>query len=502
MQERSKIFVLIFVCLFAWGLQVYLLCGTEIPLGVPGEWTWPRIELSPTIVFNLVPVAIIGAIYVAYVSWVAKRIERNQSSLLYSAGLVLISFFWIFGSVGAGTDVHGLGRTPFILFYERSSGYFTQARDDAQNTQEFLKTYQTRISDSDLPENYLHQGTHPPGLTIGYRMLINACERSTLLVSISEATQPESVRESFTTIRQNSLSSGIDFPKSQQAALWWAILMTGFCTALTTWPLFLMLQSSVSRQAAWWAASIWPLVPAVAIFLPKSDVLFPFLAVLMQWLWLKSLDRNKWWLGGLTGGVVFCAMCLSLAFAPVGVILGLQFIFRFRQQRQFAAVLGFIGAIIVGIAVCWFCFELNIVGVWIQNLHNHAAFYKHHSRSYLPWLLVNPVELAGSVGAPLAVWGLFGLLLSIKDRTQQHQDLWIAAGVWSLLWISGKNMGEAGRLWILLMPIVVWAAAISLDKLSVTLSQKRCWGILLILLQMLICLITVLRVDGFHLDQI
>ncbi len=30
---------------------------------------------------------------------------------------------------------------------------------------------------------------------------------------------------------------------------------------------------------------------------------------------------------------------------------------------------------------------------------------------------------------------------------------------WGLLWLSGKNMGEAARLWIFLTPCLIWLAA-------------------------------------------
>ena len=87
----------------------------------------------------------------------------------------------------------------------------------------------------------------------------------------------------------------------------------------------------------------------------------------------------------------------------------------------------------------------------------------------------------------------------------------IAVGiVWGLLWLSGKNSGEAARLWIPLMPMALWvgAAAWSWGELTstkgplaenesgLTKIDARDWMIVLTV-QAVVCLLTVLRVTGF-----
>ena len=69
---------------------------------------------------------------------------------------------------------------------------------------------------------------------------------------------------------------------------------------------------------------------------------------------------------------------------------------------------------------------------------------------------------------PLACLVMVGLVRSFKNRSRESaiafsQSLaWF--GVWSILWLSGKNMGEAARLWIFLAPWPVMTAAIALSK--------------------------------------
>jgi hypothetical protein len=146
--------------------------------------------------------------------------------------------------------------------------------------------------------------------------------------------------------------------------------------------------------------------------------------------------------------------------------------------------------------LAWFLLKLNLIAVWRMNFLNHAAFYDHYSRSYGKWLLVNPLEFVVAAGAPLTVlatWSLFrqwrlrgaapgagayqsGAHYSSRETGEaNHQGTvlyglrpWLRAWlvVLGLLWISGRNMGEAARLWIFLMPFLVWAAGPIFDSAS------------------------------------
>src|SRR4029079_13506910 len=79
------------------------------------------------------------------------------------------------------------------------------------------------------------------------------------------------------------------------------------------------------------------------------------------------------------------------------------------------------------------------------------------SRTYWKWLLINPLEFAIAAGLPLAVLAAWSLIRTARRTPVSPCG---QVGAWlitiALLWISGKNMGEAARLWIILMPFLVW----------------------------------------------
>jgi hypothetical protein len=83
-----------------------------------------------------------------------------------------------------------------------------------------------------------------------------------------------------------------------------------------------------------------------------------------------------------------------------------------------------------------------------------------------------------------------------------------ASIVWGLLWISGKNSGEAARLWIPLMPFAICMLTFGDQRQTNCESSSSdeppksdgVWFAALVL-QAVMCVATVMRVSGFHYGQ-
>ncbi|MEZ6064283.1 MAG: hypothetical protein R3B90_00925 [Planctomycetaceae bacterium] len=472
--------------LLATAASLVLLWGTGVPLGVPGEWEWPRLSYSDHgIALAAIMVGLSAAAYVGF-AWLAERGLESAGRLgmfLRLMGLVVVGFGWLWGVQGAAIDGIGLGKSSYVLFYPGPSGYFWRARYVETSLPTLLSGYEELLAERD----YLHIGTHPPGLIAGWWLLLDVCHQSPGLVAAAEATMPESVANSFELIRSSVRRDGREFNRADAACLWIGILGTQGLAALTVVPLYLWLRLRASRRVAWWTVLFWPLVPAVAVFLPKSDVLFPCLGMLTAWSWRWAWLRGHLWPGLLAGLTFAAGMLLSLAFLPIAALIGVQTLCdgwpgsgrgdagvkppdagaNPRGPVRWSLVSLLLVAGLIGFALPvagMLRAGVNLLNVWRLNFENHALFYDHNVRTWWKWVLVNPLELALAVGVPVLSIAIVSGMTSRPRSRFDWSGLRSSGGlavaiVWGLLWLSGKNMGEAGRLWICLMPWVVAAGS-------------------------------------------
>ena len=502
------------------GSQIYLWV-TILPLGIPGEWTWNRVQSEPDFAWNMAGVAVAVVLYVAFVETGARRFGRVTPSPIrrlevsaWLAGLIAVSFVWLWVVQEMAPTKNRLGKSAFVLYYASSSGYFTKARYETPNAGQLLSGYEALMSERDV----LHVGTHPPGLFLVFHALIEVCRQSPALSAILDATQPESFSEACDIIARNSLKSAP--PRSllpaDRRVLWLATLIVLATASLAIIPLFGLILRTSDRATAWRGTALWPAVPAVALFAPKSDVAFAFLGLLMVYAWLTAVDRRSTLLALATGLLAWCGLMMSLALLPVFLFMAIvswqsralsPIVLAGNGSRLTAglppircvvgAIVGFLVPILV---MGWIC-HINMISVWMLNYQNHAAFYSEYTRTYWKWLLENPIELAFAAGVPVVL--LAGGLIWNEVRSRRLQETSVALGVtivWGALWLTGKNSGEAARLWIVFLPWLVWLAGLQMAEID--LKGTRRWfrpSVALLTLQLVVGALTVARVSGFQL---
>jgi len=504
------------------------LWATPWPLGVPGEWEWDRIG-GPVV--QWIPgwflTELVAAAYLAVVwsglRWGMDGLKRGVS--LWLGVLSLAGFAWLWSVQEFAAPPVCLGKAAWVLYFPGSSGYFTIARAETDDVAEFLRSYEDRMEQGDV----LHVGTHPPGLFLLYRVAIDLCERFPSLRAWVHRLEPESYRESCQIIRETARSGHTVLPSSDRAVLWLVALFTQAVAVGTVFPLFGVMRRSVSRPAAWMAAGFWPLVPALGVFLPKSDALYPLLAMTFLWAWGEGLRRRSAAMGFVAGLLAWLGLFLSLALLPALALAAWMTVWElwdaWKHNHQFwRKGAWLLGAAVMGFALptllLWLAADINLLRVWWLNYRNHAAFYSQYTRTYWKWLVVNSAELLWGVGAPLVILAGIGLKRAVAAYRQgvAREPASTAAAiviVWGLLWVSGKNMGEAARLWIVVMPWVVWLAAPAflppsdgwgkdregLVRPSSSPFLVRMWLYTLVI-QMVVCVGTVSRIDGFGLVRL
>ncbi|MDB5337742.1 MAG: hypothetical protein JWN70_3361 [Planctomycetaceae bacterium] len=497
------------VCAVIAGILL-IWCST-IPLGVPGEWTWTRSPIADDFWFSLIPTCGWAAILGVLV-WIGSgRIEiaKRPERVAWLCGLFLVSFGMLGALREAAPPEFRAAKIAWVLYFQGSSGYFTEARK-VRNTVEFLAHYDDEVKKGDV----LHQGTHPPGLIVGYRGLMWACSHSSWLRKILLATQPADLREAFRIIQGANLQSPTPLTEHDRCVLWLAAILMQACAAATVVPIYSLLRLHTRRITSWQLAAFWPLVPAVTMFSPKSDTCFPFLGCLVLALWLHGLRKNSLWLCVAAAGVFWLGMTLSLALLPIACLAGLMTVWDLwvcraedRSPQPVARLLRGLAAggaaFITLTTVTAIATGCNLLEVWTWNYRNHAGFYVQFPRTYWKWLLVNPIELCLAAGLPLVILALSSVPSILKSpRAAAAGPFWMSLLTWSLLWLTGKNMGEAARLWIFLMPWIIWSAGVGWEALISTGESgfhdaRRRW-LFAWISQLLAALTIITRVAGFQ----
>ena len=370
--------------------------------------------------------------------------------------------------------------------------------------------------------DFLHQGTHPPGLILFHRALLWVCQ-PTVVQQVLRLTEPSSVSESLDILTQQSAP----VPELQtvlpvvtprdRAALWLGDLLTTLAVALTPIPLwFLLRDSGQSVPLVLRTLAFWPLMANTIVFLPKSDCLYTLLAISIIWTWSRatgSVSRTIAW-GAIAGILSVVSLVLTLAFAPVLAMLLIITSFRLWSTRAWThEVFAIVSAGIAFLSIpllMWAYSGANLFEIWILNYHNHGRFYDHNTRTYPLWLLVNLLEWGMSSAGVVAVLAVIGVWASLKPSVRKlalKQPLVQASLAYSsvmlLLLFSGKNMGEAARLWIIFDPLLLMTSALGQASLaSLGLEKSRLTWRMLFILQVLTTLAIIIRVNGFHLGDL
>ena len=529
---------------------LWLPCGDAAkswcaPLGIPGEWVWNRIPVgdggAATLILGWSLVAVALLIYGGVV-WVGATRVSNCSrteTAFWLAALATAGFCWLSLLQESPPEGYRTSKAVQVLYYPSSSGYFFESRYGIDDVPSFLADYENRMAEGDV----LHVGTHPPGLFLFHHSLIQLCDRSPSLTNFVLGTQPKSADAAGALIADQTRGTETPLFPAGRAALWLAALITQAVGVLTVIPLYLLIRRTHTSQASFLAAALWPLVPALAIFLPKSDALYPFIGLMFLYCWLEGCRRRSLLLCALAGFLFWLGMLLSLAILPVGLLALLLSVWETRASAngdelgatgvspvpsvlhwrhasgtrlwiQYFLLVA-IGAVafLAATFALWVAYDVNLFNVWRWNVVNHSAFYDKFDRSYWKWVLVNPLELSLAVGLPVMLLAIAGCRRAV-GQSGSWRGCWCSARLGpcvccmmtiGLLWLSGKNSGEAARLWLFLMPWLIWLAAdmfarpvdVGEGKQTAPVSAVSMGALAVIALQAIVCIATVTRVTGF-----
>jgi hypothetical protein len=470
------------VVLLAMGVKTGLM-----PLGVHGQWEWLRLGKTASVAWDWLVLAGLGVAAYAGIAGLGLRSLAARSTgwaeARWLAGLLAAAIAVQVAIPMGAAPGYDLSKWASVNYLPGSAGYFQVARQQAvRDPWRFLAEYPEWIRGQDS----LHIGTHPPGLIAVQCILLRAMERSQALAGVLLDHMPPSVEAGF---RAFAGEDPRPLTGAERAALYATSLWTLLACAGTVVPLYLLARAGLPAPAAWAAAALWPLAPAANLFQPVADTTYPLLSTaawaLAAWsgrllgagLQTPPVGRPKVSRGARLGGslagialavlsgfVMAFGMFFTLAFLPVGLIAALIVVSDRSLSRTTRAGLilatggGFLAVVLGG----WLATGADPFVVWSWNLHHHARFYDQYPRTYSRWLWANLIELAIAVGLPAMVWLVAGMM---KPRAVPP-SVWATLIVLALVNLTGRNMGEVARLWMLFMPPLLIAAGHGLHRLG------------------------------------
>jgi hypothetical protein len=417
----------------------FVLWATRLPLGVRGEWEWPRVPVTAAAID--VALAALGALAYAVFASVGFRslaLERDGHRTRQAA--------WLAALVPAATLAQlavlsgaplGYGLTKWATLGMRgSSGYYTVARTTMGNPRAFWANYPRWIKAQDS----LHIGTHPPGLFLASRTMLDFMRQRPGVSQAVVEHLPSSVDRGFREILG-------PLPRADRAALGAIGMLTLLACMATSVPLYILARlSGLARTAAWAAAACWPLVPAAIMFQPAADTAFPLLSTTA----LALIARRSIVSSTAAGVVMAIGMQFSLVFLPTGAIAAVMLLVQptssVKRRLLLVACTG-VGFLVLTLAL-WAHSKANPFAIWWVNQQNHARFYVEYPRRYLAWIVENPVELAVALGLPFVALILAGL-------RRAPLVSWVTLALLLALTVSGKNLSEVARLWLPFMPALL-----------------------------------------------
>ena len=357
-------------------------------------------------------------------------------------------------------EVHGATATLVARMANPLFSSYLHAADlpAARNPRAFLSDY--RSLQPELARWAPHAATHPPTATLFFRGGITLCEQT-----------PALRRLLLARITAAGVDSSRFRPHLSPAALAASLLLSWVLltlSAATAWPLYLMAKHlHGDRRAATRVGILWLLLPGPTLMVPELDPALALPVALfgagLAAAWLKPSGDAPWRLlqGATAGAGAGAALLLSYGAPTFLLITGLGLLAARSRIPQRARMPHWLPPLLLATAVA-----LRLV--WLPALWGaeplaqaREALRIHRAgftapRSYLLWLLFNPVDLLLFLGPPVCIAAAVGLGAPRRTRTE-HRFAWGWGGALLLLLLSGVLRGEMGRIAIPLMPAALLA---------------------------------------------
>lgn len=259
----------------------------------------------------------------------------------------------------------------------------------------------------------------------------------------------------------------LSYSPSEWAGVWLGVLMP-FWAALGAIPLYIAARRYLSPSAAKVALLIFPLVPALTLFTPTWNTVYPLMSLAAFIALAHGIDarRTRWLIlaGFLSGLWIF----VNFAFVPLLLFFGVYTLSRWWFAETRASFLRPVSTGLwfgVGLAAPWIVYGVLTGQTPWALLSTSMGQHLSLEREYLPWVWLHFWDWALWTGLPLILLWL-AAVWRWKAKRQPPLLAFSLLITVTILVFSNFARGETGRVWLLFAPFALLAAVDGLERLK------------------------------------
>ncbi len=422
---------------FAFGLGVIYEWEPLNGLSSLTHWEWPWQDLG---MFQMGLALLAPFLVIAWALWSIENDVSRLRAWLLAGILAAANFAGEILSVAA--DPRGLQRIKQIVASPDATSYFTDAMSIHGLTEWMSHFHQAAL--------HGHASTHPAGPILFY----------------------------YAFLKLFGPDAGASFGG-------YALGFAGSAGVLVMY-LFAGLWTS-DRRVRVLASAFYALVPALTVFFPELDQVYPIFSMLLILTWARGLGGSR--ANSIFLGVVlFVASLFAYNLLATGAFLlyyGLYWLWR-RGGTRAAWMIAFrtAGA---ALAVCtglylalWAAIGYNAPASLGHAIANQTRIGAALNRPYFTFVVLDLYDYflgAGIIAAPILFLYLRRMLKGFTaDRTDGALTLLGLATILTVD-VSGLLRGETSRVWLFLQPLLIVPVAIELSRL------RRPWRLAIFAMQ-------------------
>jgi hypothetical protein len=266
-------------------------------------------------------------------------------------------------------------------------------------------------------------------------------------------------------------------PERYSRFITFAAWLFPFICYLVLIPLYFFSRLFFNKKISLSSCIFFVFVPNVNLFTLNLDqVLFPTLFMICLFFGFYSRKYKSLIHAAIAGIIIYLTLYITFSLLPLIPLILFLFLIDYHgsDRKPILGSLKIMLIMIISFLLMDLIFRL-LLNYDILIRFEKAMFY-HENWNWKPSLkrtaysaVLNYIEFVFWIGIPLAVLYLSNILSSIKEILKKEiisENLFSITVILIiiLLGIFGKSMGETGRLWIFLVPLICMFASYEINK--------------------------------------